>query len=87
MESFEFLAPAEFLARNPNMSYDFSETWAASDLDLSRFEGSLTARYVLSGRFLLAGEYRYVDLRDDAPYLEDATGSIGYWSISLGWSF
>jgi hypothetical protein len=87
MESFELLAPADFLARNPNMSYDFSQTWAASDLDLSRLEGSITARYSLTGRFLLAGEYRYVDLQDDAPYLEDATGTVSYWSISLGWNF
>lgn len=87
MGSFQLLAPADFLARNPNMVYDFTRSWEASDLDLSRLEGAVTARYSITERFSLAAEYRYVDLQDDAPYLEDASGTVDFWSFGLGWSF
>lgn len=87
MSSFELAVPADYLARNPNQSFDFADVWSFSDLDLSRIEAAVAFRYGLSERFSLQGEYRYIDLEDDAPYLEDLSGSVDFWSFGLGWRF
>lgn len=84
---FTLTAPADYLARNPNQSFDFSNTWSYSDLDLSRLEGAISLRYAITGRLSIQGEYRYVDVQDDAPYLEDLSGSVDFWSVGLGWRF
>lgn len=87
LSPFELTAPADYLARNPNQSFDFTDTWRNSDLDLSRIEGAIAVRYTLTGRLSLSGEYRYVEVQDDAPYLEDVSGSVDFWSLGLGWRF
>jgi hypothetical protein len=35
----------------------------------------------------LSGQYRYVDLQDDAPYLEDESGTVDYYTLGLGLRF
>ena len=87
MSSFNLTAPADYLARNPNQAYDFSNTWSYSDLDLSRLEGAVALRYSITGRLSIQGKYRYIDVQDDAPYLEDLSGSVDFWSVGLGWRF
>jgi len=84
---FTLTAPADYLARNPNQSFDFSNSWSYSDLDLSRLEGAISLRYAITGRLSVQGEYRYVDVQDDAPYFEDLSGSVDFWSVGLGWRF
>jgi hypothetical protein len=59
----------------------------ASDLDLSRLEASLGFGWQISDRLALVGDFRYVDLGDDAPYLEDLTGTLFSWSAALRWRF
>jgi hypothetical protein len=79
--------PASHLAANPNQAYDLSEMHTASDLDLSRLEASLGFGWQISDRLALVGDFRYVDLEDDAPYLEDLTGTLFSWSAALRWRF
>ena len=87
MESFDFIVPPEFLAANPNMSYDFTSTYLNSDLDVSRFELGVHGRYDVAERFGIVAGYRYLDFEDDAPYLYDTSGSVSLYSLGVGWIF
>ena len=84
---FDFEVPAEFLAANPNMSFDFTRSHLNSDIDVSRVELGLGGSYAVSDRLRLTGGYRYLDFEDDAPYLGDDTGSAGYYRLGIAWSF
>ena len=86
-ESIELAVPAEFLAANPNMSYDFTETYRNSDLDVSRLELGVHGRFDIAARWHLIAGYRYLDFEDDAPYLYDTSGSVSLYSLGMGWSF
>ncbi len=87
IDPFDIDVPAEFLAANPNMSFDFSQTYLNSDLDVSRLELGVRLQYRLNPRFALTGSYRYLDYEDDTPYLYDTSGSIELVSLGLGWVF
>ena len=87
LSPFNLNAPAGYLVGKPNQSYDLGNVWSYSDLDLTRIEGTLSARYELTGRMWLRGEYRYVDLQDDAPYIEDESGTVEYYTLGLGIRF
>jgi hypothetical protein len=78
---------AEWVATHPAQLYDFSDTDTYSDLDISRLEMTLNARYALSESSWLNGYYRYADFQDDAPYLYDTTGSVDEYGLSVGTSF
>ena len=84
---FDFVVPAEFLAANPNMSYDFSRTHLASDLDVSRIELGARVQWSIHERLAVHGAYRWIDFDDDAPYRGDDTGKIEFVSLGLGWLF
>lgn len=87
LDRFELLVPATFLAANPNMAYDFSATHQASDLDLTRLEATLDATVEIRPNLAVVGGLRWVDVEDDAPYLEDLSGSLTSWSAALRWRF
>ena len=87
METFDFDVPAEFLAANVNMSYDFTATHLNSDLDVSRFELGVHGRFGVADSFGIVAGYRYVDFEDDAPYLYDTSGSVSLYSLGVGWVF
>jgi hypothetical protein len=87
LDRVELTVPAAYLAANPNQAFDFSQMHTASDLDLSRLEGSVAVSYEIGAKAALLGEYRYVDLEDEAPYLEDLTGTFSSWSAALRWRF
>lgn len=87
MERFEIQVPPAFLAANPNSLYEFGQTHLFSDLELSRSELRASARFHLTpARWIDAG-YRLIDVDDEAPYIEDFTGSIDLYSVALGWRF
>lgn len=86
-EPFEIMVPEDYLARNVNQSYDFSRTHTYSDLDISRLELGAGVRYQASERIGLRAGYRYIDFEDNAPYLEDTTGSVDFYSIAVAWAF
>ncbi len=87
IESFDFSVPAEFLAANPNMSYDFAVTYLNSDLDVSRFELGVHGRFDVAESLGIIAGYRYLDFEDDAPYLYDTSGSVSLYSLGVGWTF
>jgi opacity protein-like surface antigen len=47
----------------------------------------LGLRYEFSDSLFLGGDYRFIDVSDDAPYRGDLTGDISIYSLSLGWMF
>jgi hypothetical protein len=77
----------EYVARTPTMIYDFSMTHTYSDLDMSRLEAEIDAKWKLSDAFWLYGAWRFADFDDDAPYMYDTTGSVDFYTLALGWSF
>ena len=87
IEAFDFTVPAEFLAANVNMSYDFTSTYLNSDLDVSRFELGVHGRFDVADKVGIIAGYRYLDLEDDAPYLYDTSGSVSLYSLGVGWIF
>lgn len=84
---FALPAPADYLARNPNQMFDFGLTNTYSDLDVTRLEAGVNFRFGLTERLSLLGEYRWIDLEDDAPYLEDTSGSVSFYGLALGYRF
>ena len=87
LDPFELDAPADFLAANPNMSFDFSQSHLNSDLDVTRLELGVRLEVTLGERLALYGAYRYLEFDDDAPYLADTSGSVDLVSAGLGWVF
>ena len=81
------MVPAEFLNANPNMSFDFSESYLNSDLDVSRVELGLRFSYEVNELLAFWGRYRWLDYEDDAPYLCDTSGEISLYSLGLAWTF
>lgn len=87
LEPFDFDVSESYLTGKVNQSYDFSEAYSYSDLDMKRLELALTLRYKVSELMAVWGGYRYVDFEDDAPYLYETTGSVDFYSLGLAWSF
>jgi len=75
-----------FAANKPNQSYDFTNTYLASDLDSTRFQVGVNARYHFKPAVWVSGEYTYIDYQDDASYLYNTTGTVDVYSLSVGWS-
>ena len=86
LEQFELTAD-EYEARTPSTSFDFDQSHTYSDLDTSRLEGELEARYSLNDSFWLGGWYRYIEFTDDAPYLYDTTGKVQFITAAVGYTF
>ena len=74
-------------APKPHQSYDFSRTHLNSDIDTTYTDASLKLSYrVTEGMYVLGG-YRHIDFEDDAPYLGDDTGDVGFFNLGVGWKF
>ena len=58
-----------------------------SDLDYSETRSSLGFNYMVSPNLGLFGAVSLFDLDDDAPYLQDATGSVEIYSGGFTWTF
>ena len=87
LEDFDFDVPADFLARNPNMSFDFSRTALNSDHDVSRLELGVHGRFEVKEPIGIVAGYRYLDFDDEAPYLYDTSGKVSFYSLGLAWTF
>jgi hypothetical protein len=86
-DSFRMPTAEAWAASKPNQTYDFSQTYLNSDLDTTFFEAGIKGRFQVKEGLSVIGSYRYLDFEDDAPYLGDATGSVDYYGLGLGWSF
>ncbi len=83
-----FDLPADdYVAITPPAVFDFSETHTYSDLDTTRIDGEVSAKYQINDEFRLYGAWRYADFSDDAPYLYDTSGSFTMYTFALGWTF
>ncbi len=87
MDQFRFLRAEEWAAPKPNQDFDLSQVHTYSDFDTTRFESNLWAKFSVFRSAFIYADWRYVDFKDDAPYLYDTSGEISWYSLSLGWSF
>ena len=83
-----FDLPADdYVAITPSMSYDFSIAHTYTDIDLTRFEGGVEAKFSFTDSFWARANWRFIDYQDDAPALENLTGRIDFITAALGWAF
>lgn len=86
LDPFDLSAP-DYVATHPPTAYDFSNTHTNSDLDVSRLDGDLTVKYSISDAMWVRFNWQYVDYADDAPYLEDTSGTVQWTTLAVGWYF
>ena len=58
-----------------------------SDLKYLEYRTTLGMRYQAGEHVQAFAAVSYYDLDDDAPYLQDATGSVGLLTAGLVWSY
>jgi opacity protein-like surface antigen len=83
-----FELPADdYVETHPTMSFDFTNTYTNSDLDSTRIDADLWAKFWFKDNIWLRLRYHYVDYQDDAPYLYDTSGKYQFASAAVGWVF
>ena len=88
MEPFDIAdQAADSVETHPPTLYDFSQVHTYSDLDTTRLEGTVDARYSIRDDFWLTLLFRHIDYDDDAPYMYDTSGTLQLYTMALGWSF
>lgn len=85
LDPFAIEVPERFI--NANQFYDFTSTHTFSDLALARTEAGLRATYRFGAGTWIDLGYRYADVDDDAPYIENLTGSLDYVTLAFGKRF
>jgi hypothetical protein len=81
--------PGEDLG-SPLLFHDYesmSELGTYSDLEYLEYRTTLGVRYQTGQHVQAFASVSYYDLEDDAPYLQDATGSVGIFAAGLVWSY
>ena len=81
------LSADDYVESHPVMSYDFSQTNTNSDLDSTRIDADLWAKFWFRSNLWVRLRYHMVDYTDDAPYLYDTSGKFQYLAAALGWAF
>ncbi len=81
------LSADDYVATHPPMSYDFSMSHTYSDLDSTRIDADLWAKFFFRSNFWLRLRYHYADYADDAPYLYDTSGTYQFAAATVGWAF
>jgi hypothetical protein len=64
-----------------------SEIHDYSRLDFSELRATLGARFNLTEAIGLIGEISHFDVEDDAPYLQDVTGTVSLIYGGVSWTF
>jgi hypothetical protein len=83
-----FDLPADdYVAITPPMTYDFSTSHLNSDIDNSRIDADLWAKFWFAEKWWLRLRYHYVDFQDDAPYLYDTSGKYQFAAAAVGLVF
>ena len=67
--------------------YDFSSVNTYSDLDYKEWRSRLGADYVVHNGIKLFASISYYDVEDNAPYIQDFTGSVTLGRLGAIWSF
>ncbi len=86
MDPYELRAD-DYVASHPSMSFDFSNSYSYSNMDVSRLDGNVHLKYNISETLWFRFWYRYVDYTDDDPYLYDTSGTVQWATVSAGWNF
>jgi hypothetical protein len=81
------LSADDYVETHPPMAYDFSETHTYSNLDSTRVDADVWAKFFFTENLWLRLRYHYIDYTDDAPYLYDTSGTYQYVAGALGWVF
>jgi len=81
------LSADDYVATHPPMAYDFSTSHLNSDIDNTRLDADLWAKFSLGTKWWLRLRYHYVDFQDDAPYLYDTSGTYQYATAAVGLIF
>ena len=81
------LSADDYVETHPPMSYDFSTTHLNSDIDNTRIDADVWAKFWLNSGLWLRFRYHMVDFQDDAPYLYDTSGKYQYATAAVGWLF
>ena len=81
------LSADDYVAITPPMSYDFSTSHLNSDLDNTRLDADLWAKFSFGDKWWLRLRYHLVDFQDDAPYLYDTSGKYQYATAAVGLIF
>ena len=92
MEADAALAPFDlpaddYVAITPPMSYDFSTSHLNSDLDVSRTDFDLWAKFWIDSKWWLRFRYHLVNYTDNAPYMYDTSGTYRYATAAIGMVF
>ena len=75
---------------SPLLFHDYqglSELGGYSDLEYLEYRTTLGLRYQAGRNVQAFAAVSYYNLEDDAPYLQDATGSVGILTAGLVWSY
>ena len=84
----QYELPADdYVATHPTMSFDFTNSYSYSNLDVSRLEGDLNLKYTFADGLWLRFWYRLIDYQDDQPYLYDTSGTVQWATFTAGWKF
>ena len=81
------LSADDYVATHPPMAYDFSTSHLNSDIDSTRVDADLWAKFFFGTNWWLRLRYHYVDFQDDAPYLYDTSGKYQYATAAVGYIF
>mgnify|MGYP001826046027 CR=1 FL=1 len=81
------LSADDYVAITPPMSYDFSISHLNSDIDNTRLDADLWAKFSFGSKWWLRLRYHLVDFKDDAPYLYDTSGKYQYATAAVGLVF
>jgi hypothetical protein len=81
------LSADDYVQTHPPMSYDFSRSHTYSNLDSTRIDADLWAKFWFKTNLWLRLRYHMVDYTDDAPYLYDTSGKYQYAAAAIGWVF
>ncbi len=86
LNPFELRAP-EYEATHPTMSFDFTDSYTYSAIDISQIWGKAYADIKLSKDVWMNVYYRYGDYSDSNTLFQDDSGTLNILGAYVGWAF
>ncbi|MEW6337414.1 MAG: hypothetical protein ACOY3Y_21540 [Acidobacteriota bacterium] len=87
MHQIDLSGPPEILEILHYGTYDLSEVHTYSDLDSTMWDVTAHADLKLTSSLWGTASYTRLDYQDDAPYVENQTGSLDIVQVALRWTF
>jgi len=83
-----FDLPADdYVETHPTMSFDLTNSYLYSMIDVSRLDVHADANIKFTNDFWLNFYYRYSDFEDNVTLFGDMNGNISIFGAYLGWAF